>query len=278
MLQVTPENIDQVRMQLTEGNVRFRMLIDRASESDARFGCLLEWGRREGVLFLDDPDRVYRSWNKAEMHLRLIRAGYHTPHTVILPSCGDSPGMPPVDLSFLGKRFVVKPAHGSGGTGVARADTPEEVSVLRTQHPGDQYLLQEYIDAASISDRPAWFRVIWCLGRIYPCWWHPQTHIYAEVGPEEEIRMGLKPLRDIASGLADICELGLFSSEIALAPDGRFVVVDYINDQIDLRLQSATTDGVPDVVAGDIAGRIAAFAAPCPGLYGLAISVSDPAQ
>ena len=42
--------------------------------------------------------------------------------------------------------------------------------------------------------------------------------------------------------------LHLFSTEIALTLEQHFVVVDYVNDQIDLRLQSDAPDGVPDQI------------------------------
>jgi hypothetical protein len=51
----------------------------------------------------------------------------------------------------------------------------------------------------------------------------------------------------------------LFSTEITLTPDGRFVIVDYVNDPIDLRLQSKTFDGVPDDIVEDITERLAEF-------------------
>jgi hypothetical protein len=48
----------------------------------------------------------------------------------------------------------------------------------------------------------------------------------------------------------------LFSTEIAITSDSRFVVVDYVNDPIDLRLQSKTFDGVPDDIVEDITERL----------------------
>jgi hypothetical protein len=57
--------------------------------------------------------------------------------------------------------------------------------------------------------------------------------------------------------IARISELELLSTEIALTPEGLFVVVDYVNDQIDLRLQSKANDGVPDYIVHTIAERLA---------------------
>jgi hypothetical protein len=46
--------------------------------------------------------------------------------------------------------------------------------------------------------------------------------------------------------------LDFFSSEIALTEERKFVVVDYVNEICDMRLQSIFTDGVPDSVVEQI--------------------------
>jgi len=63
-------------------------------------------------------------------------------------------------------------------------------------------------------------------------------------------------LRGIARQIASICRLDLFSTEIAWTEDDRLLVVDYVNDPIDLRLQSRAADGVPDFIVERIAARI----------------------
>ena len=42
--------------------------------------------------------------------------------------------------------------------------------------------------------------------------------------------------------------------------EGRFLVVDYINDPIDLRPQSKTPQGVPDEIIDAIANNLADYA------------------
>ena len=46
-------------------------------------------------------------------------------------------------------------------------------------------------------------------------------------------------------------------SGVIISDDGLFVVVDYVNDQIDLRLKSQFVDGVPDAIVCEISRRIA---------------------
>jgi hypothetical protein len=108
-----------------------------------------------------------------------------------------------------------------------------------------------------LAGRPAWFRVLFCAGRVYPFWWDPGTHVYQPVKEEEAARHGLAPVEATTRRIAQVCGLDLFSTEIALTADGLFVVVDYVNNPIDLRLQSAAADGVPDETIRDIASRLA---------------------
>jgi hypothetical protein len=80
--------------------------------------------------------------------------------------------------------------------------------------------------------------------------------VYARVTAEEKARFGLRSLRELSVRIAQICGLHLFSTEIALTEEGKFLVVDYVNDPVDLRLQSKTIDGVPDGYVENIAARL----------------------
>lgn len=69
---------------------------------------------------------------------------------------------------------------------------------------------------------------------------------------EQEDRYGLRPLRSAMELIEQICKLDFFSSEIAQTEDGRFVVVDYVNEICDMRLQSKYGNGAPDAVVNRI--------------------------
>ena len=99
-----------------------------------------------------------------------------------------------------------------------------------------------------LAGREAWFRIFFVAGRTIPCWWHPNTHGYAIVTPEQEAQFELGALHGITETIARVCKLDWFSTEVALTRDGRFVAVDYVNDGIDTRIQSKAADGVPDEV------------------------------
>jgi hypothetical protein len=49
-----------------------------------------------------------------------------------------------------------------------------------------------------------------------------------------------------------------------LTVDGRFVVIDYVNDICDMRLQSLYADGVPDFLVEGMIASIVDFITPRP--------------
>jgi hypothetical protein len=53
--------------------------------------------------------------------------------------------------------------------------------------------------------------------------------------------------------------LDWFTTEIALTHE-QFVVVDYVNDQIDTRVQSKAVDGAPDEIMQGIATQLVGLA------------------
>lgn len=261
-LQITPDNLESLYPSLVSAEITCRAFINRAADTDHRFLAVVEWARGLDALRINPLERETRSADKATMHLEFIANGLYTPHTIILPPFNEQSDLPPTDLAPLAPSFAIKPALGGGGQGVIlEATSLTQVQAARQQFPQDKYLLQAHVDPVLIEGRPAWFRVLYCAGQVYSCWWPPETRIYTPVTTDEEERLGLAMLRKMTAEIANICRLHLFSTEIALTPDGRFLSVDYVNDQIDLRLQSKARDGVPDAIIHDIAQRLAELAA-----------------
>jgi hypothetical protein len=257
LLQITPENLLDMIQSITNNEVTFRIFFDRASDTDARFIPVVQWACRHAVHHINDHELACRAWDKVAMH-QAISVTMNTPLTIILPSYDEQPLLPAVDLASLGESFTIKPAYGGGGDGVINEATLlSQVLMARREFPTQRYLLQGHIIPARLGSRVAWFRVIYCAEKVYPCWWDNHTHVYTPITSGEESCYNLGVLRSLACLLARICRLELFSTEITLTPDDRFVIVDYVNDPIDLRLQSKTFDGVPDDIVQDITERLA---------------------
>lgn len=257
--QVTPENLLESIAALYKGEHTFNTLLDR-SQGDDRFLPIQRWAKEYDKKRINPVELSKWSEDKATMHLELITAGITTPHTILLAPFLEQPVLPPLDLAPLGQQFVIKPSNEGGGEGVILgAFSIEQVLRARMQFPEQKYLLQSTVVPRTIQGRPAWFRVFYAVGKTYPCWWHPLTHVYAPVTPSEENRYELAPLHDLTRRIASICKLDWFTTEIALTLDD-FVVVDYVNDEIDTRIQSKAVDGAPDEVLSSVAKELVTLA------------------
>jgi hypothetical protein len=261
LCEITPENLPQRLEELREGKISFRSFFDRASDADEAFFPLVDLMNERAVFVINRHEDMAHARDKASMHLELITAGLNVPFTIIVSpfSRKQEFALSLSDLEHLGRPFIIKPANTTGGgLGVVLgAETLKEVLDTRQHHKDDKYLLQETIRPAMLDHMRAWFRVIYALGEVIPCWWDDQTHVYRELSSDEEQRYGLGELRRAAKKIHSVCRLDFFSTEIALTPAEKFVVIDYVNEVCDMRLQSKHTDGVPDDIVQRIAAGIA---------------------
>ena len=139
------------------------------------------------------------------------------------------------------------------------ASSLDQILRARMEFPAQKYLIQATVTPRTIHGQPAWFRVFYAVGKTYPCWWHPLTHVFLTVTQQDEHKYELSPLHEITQRIASICKLDWFSTEIALTLE-EFIVVDYVNDGIDTRIQSKAVDGVPDEVMQSIAEQLVQIA------------------
>jgi hypothetical protein len=253
--QITPDNLLESINSLYKGEDSFWAILDR-SQYDQRFEPVHRWSRQYNALRINPAEVSRWSEDKATMHLELITAGIHTPYTILLPPFIEQPVIPELDLSPLGGQFVIKPSHGGGSEGVILgAFSMDQILRARMEFPEQKYLIQETVTPRTIHGQPAWFRVFYAVGNTFPCWWHPLSHVFLPVSLQDENRYELTPLRGITQKIASLCRLDWFSTEIALTLEN-FVVVDYVNDGIDTRIQSKAVDGVPDEVMQGIANEL----------------------
>src|SRR6476661_6493818 len=138
---------------------------------------------------------------------------------------------------------------------IHRWSREHQILRARMEFPEQKYLIQATVIPRTIHGQPAWFRIFYAVGKTYPCWWHPLTHVFSVVTPQDEGRYELTSLRGITQRIASLCKLDWFSTEIALTLE-QFVVVDYVNDGIDTRIQSKAVDGVPDEVIQGITSQL----------------------
>jgi hypothetical protein len=229
------------------------------------------------------PARSMTFTDKAAAHHELERCDLGTPPTVLVRPWSGERNLTNHERWHLrldepGTRLYIKPANGACGLGVVRLDrpTPERVlaalSEARRFDPSDTYLVQTeirppWLRCSDGISRPAYWRVLHCLGELTAFWWQPAEFLaagercYREVAAEEVEQHRLQPIFAYVQALAERCGLDWFSTELCLCPfarPGRFTVrdvdgldlplvaIDYVNDQCDVDVQSRWPTGLPD--------------------------------
>jgi glutathione synthase/RimK-type ligase-like ATP-grasp enzyme len=254
---VHPHNLPEAWERIQEGSLSFRTFLDRASDNMEAIRPMVWHLKAMGTPLINDPDLLPRANDKATMHLELLTKGVHVPYTIIVgPQEGNHIGNVP-ELQHIGIPFIIKPANGGGSRGVILG-AQDKVDVVKARKTlwDDKMLVQEEIQPAHLPVGMAWFRTFMVDQNIYLCWWNKETHVYRPVSPVEEVEFGLEALRIITRKIGEACGLRLFSTEIAQSRDGRFVAVDYVNDQPDFRPRSKAPDGVPDPILNSIVADI----------------------
>ncbi len=260
---VDEKNIMRCAEELKKGDLHISFYLDMASETfdvDHPFTKFVYAVKDAGGRVVDDPDRVKAAADKSITHFNLVSAKVPVPATVVIRHWEPSRQLGSEDWGKLGSPFVIKPALGYGQKGVKiveKGKPLKEIAEARKFSPGDNFLLQEFVEPLELAGRPAWFRVYQLFGEIIPCWWNPATHVYSQVTMREMDDLRLVPLIRIASEIGRVTRVDWFSCEIAVnAKNRKFVVIDYMNDQCAIYPKSEHVDGVPDDLVVLIAQRL----------------------
>lgn len=256
---VNPQNLSETLRLLKEGQIEFLSFFDRASDTDSRFLELTQLLYGKGVFFINHPDKIKWIDDKALIHMDFVINEIPVPQTFIYYPT-DERRMILDKIQHIGTPFVIKPAHGVdyGGMGVLlNAYTVEDVWHWHSSYKNYIFLLQKQIIPCLMDKKVASFRVFYVFGKIFPCWWDPVTHIYEVVSEQDISKFRLEPLYAIAKKIWKIYSLGFFSTEISMEKGRRFVVIDYINDQCDMRRKTKFRDAVCDTVIDAIAYEMA---------------------
>jgi hypothetical protein len=234
------------------------------------------------------PARSRAFTDKAAAHAELLRRGLGVPDTVIVrPWMEDRPltadERARLRLDEPGAWVYVKPANSFGGKGVVRVEMakPETfatvLALARAHDRQDTYLIQREVRCPRLVcddgvERPAYWRVLSCLGELIPFWWSGPLSGYRRVTAAELRRHRLQPLLHFTEELGELSGLDWFSTELCLSDgpeasrhrvrgeDGQVrpvVAIDYLNDQCDVDVQSRWPGAPPDAVVRHIAWRFA---------------------
>lgn len=253
-------NLNETINRVRSGELNFHFFYDRGSDSSPEFLELHDLMLQNAIPILDSLERLKWTSDKATMHLEFIANGLVTPYTIIIPPFNTTEKilLSVVNLANLGRPFIIKPANTTGGgIGVVDgAETLQDVLTARKVYDNDKYLLQEKVKPIEQDGRRFWFRGFFCCGFIYCSWWDDATHVYEILSPDHVKTYRLDELFNIVERISKIIQLNFFSTEIALSQNGKFVVIDYVNEICDMRLKSIHRDGVPDEIVHKIVNHI----------------------
>jgi hypothetical protein len=245
------------------------------------------------------PARARTFTDKASTHAELLRRGLGVPPTVLVrPWMAERPlteaERQALRLDEPGARVYIKPANGFSGKGIRCVEQTDPVALAaalaaaRQYDRQDSYLVQREVRPPLLAcedgtARPAYWRVLHCLGEWLVFWWAPLEATggkpsYRALTPAEMRRHRLQPVLEYARDIADMAGLDWFSTELCLG-DGPEVsrhavtgadgcerpvlAIDYVNDQCDVDPQSRWAGGPPDHVVRRIADRFAETAWRC---------------
>ncbi len=249
-------NLKETYDLLINRKISFKYYLDRAWDVDETFEEMGKVIHRKKTRILNPYKNVLHAIDKASMHLEFISSGLHVPYSIIIPPHSEVEHIfiSVENLAKLKRPFIIKPCNTTGGgVGVVTgAESLKEILDERLINTDDKYILQEKIYPKILNGKRAWFRCFWAFGKVIPVWWDDQTHLY-EILTEAELKeLNLLPLKRITKKIADLIQLDFFSTEIVFTNDNMFVVIDYVNDQCDMRFKSKHLDGVPDKVVEQI--------------------------
>jgi hypothetical protein len=253
---ITGKNIAEATDMIKNRKLGFNFYLDRASDVNDNFEHIARTISRRKTRIFNPYKNIKHSIDKASMHLEFITSGLEVPYSIIVPPNSQFKNIyiSIEELEKLGRPFIIKPCNTTGGgIGVVTgAETLKEILEERSTNSEDKYILQQKIYPSLIDGKRGWFRCFWAFGNPIAVWWNDLTHIYDMLTPEEIKTFKLGKLLVITKRIAMLTGLDFFSTEIVIQENKKFIVIDYVNDQCDMRIKSKHFDGVPDAIVREI--------------------------
>ncbi len=264
LLDISVYNLDDTLTALQKKALKIAVLLDRASDTNELFLPLQTLAAEQQTYIINPFPISQYTMDKAQMHYELIRAGVNVPYTIILPAYNEERKLDSAlikELSKLQVPFVLKPANGGGGEGVVKSVySPYDAATWREQISWDKYLAQEKIYPKYLYGWRCWFRAYYLFGDVEVLWWDDERHLYRLLSTADKARVKFDAMTDTMQRIAKASKMDFFSSELALTTDDKLLAIDYVNDQIDLRIKSRHYDGLPDSFVEKVAEKLITFA------------------
>jgi len=241
---VNYDNIDLVINEVDKGKLFFKVFIDLSSSEHPVFSFLIEKLHSKKSVVINSPESVLKSFSKSKLHKLFENKKLPVRKTFILS------GKTKKDFKKIIKSlkvpFVLSPSNTFYENDVVlNANKVEDIENFLDDHSTENVLVQEYVVPKNIQNKVAWFRSIFSCGKLFHHWWDPQTHFYQSFKNSKQENEIKPELESYLRKVAEITELKLFSTEIIIDQENKYVIIDYANVPVDLSSQEYEGDGVP---------------------------------
>jgi hypothetical protein len=244
---------------ITEGELSFHCFFDRSLDDSPTFGGLADFLKKKDIHFINHPDDVKNSIDKSKIHSMFISYGLPIPKTVFIKPQEEKQILE-AKIQHVSVPCVLKSAFGSyGDSPILTINSLDDALRLMEQEEDKSYFAQEQVSPINLENKPTWFKVLYCFGEIIPCRWHPVNREYEILSSRQIYRLGLHEVWPITKKIRQACKLDFFSTDIVMEEQGKFLIVDYVNDRPDMRKKSKFKDALPDEIVDKVISNIIAF-------------------
>lgn len=243
---------------IAENNIYFKSFLDRTLDDGSPLSKASDFLKTKNFNFINHPDQIKRSLDKPTTHQEFVNNSIPVPKTVFVNPQDNQPLES--KIKTFPKPFVVKLADNSFGKTVSlEANSLEDVLRLRVRYGNINCFAQEKIHPTFLGNKLSSFKVVYCLGETFPCWWHLLSHNYDILCKEDTDKFGLSFLSEIAKNIARVSKLDFFTVDLIMDKKNNFFVVNYADAWPDMRRKSKFDDGVPDEVVDAVTKKIISF-------------------
>ncbi len=243
---------------IADNKLYFRFFLDRTLQNAHAFKGLAPFLKKKGSIFINHPDSVKKSADRIKIHEEFLRHGIPVPATFFLTGSENYETWESKLKSVPLQLFIYKTIN-QNKVGLEMHCLSDILS-LKKENSAASCIIQKKISPRNLEDRPAWFKTLYCLGEIIPCWWHPVTHSHKVLTTQEADKFELREIWEITKLIKNACNLSFFSTEIVLQDNNKFIVVNYAYDKPDMRRQSKFNDGLPDEIVNKVIEKCSLFA------------------
>lgn len=248
-------NVDEIIDKIKNDEISFNNLIDFASFEHPVFSHFASILESKNCNVINSKESIKNSYSKSKLFTLFEKENLPMRKTFIVNN-GKKQNYKEI-ISKVKVPFVITPSSSSYEHDIIlNGKDPEDIGAFIENHETEEVLVQEFLTPKIIHGKIAWFRILYACGEMIIHWWDPQNSFYRTFGKTPEENKIKHKLESYTEKISQLTELKLFSTEIILSQEGKYVIIDYANNPIDLSSQEYERDGIPKETLNQVAEAI----------------------